>query len=113
MLPDRPVATVAGSQNVGSRLTAADGDACVDARAHDCVEEVSRHSLQGPATTAPSQNDAMANLVSYGVAARAGRPCHVHGTKPACPLPAAAAVMGLDPLGGHAAGACGGRDSQR
>src|SRR5438552_7506866 len=113
MLSDRPVATVAGGQDVGPRLATAGRDARVDARAHDRVEEVWRHRLKRPATTALSQNDAMADLVSHGVAMRAGRACHVHGAKPACLLPAAAAVMRLESVGGHAAGDCGAGDGER
>src|SRR5205823_10335887 len=90
MLSDRPVSTVAGGQNVGPRLATSRRDARVDARAYDRVEEVWRHRLERPATTVPFQDDAMADLVSHGVAPRAGRACHVHGAKPACLLPAAA-----------------------
>ena len=55
----------------------------------------------------------MADLVSHGVAPRAGRACHVHGAKPACLLPAAAAVMRLESVGGHAVGDCGAGDGER
>src|SRR5438094_9174494 len=113
MLSDRPVATVARGQNVGPRLATSGRDARADARAHDRVEEVWRHRLKRPATTALFEDDAMADLVSHGVAPRAGRACHVHGAKPACLLPAAAAVMRLESVSCHPGGACGASDGER
>ena len=102
MLLDRPVATVPGCQNVAPRFATADRDARGDARAHDRVEQVWRHGLEGPASTACTQDGAMAELVSHGIAARAGRASKVDPTKPACLLPAVTAVVGLEPIGGHA-----------
>src|SRR5207237_4561684 len=67
MLLDRPVVTVPGCQNVAPRFATADRDARGDARADDRVEEVWRHGLEGPASTACTQDGTMAELVSHGI----------------------------------------------
>src|SRR5438105_7230182 len=55
----------------------------------------------------------MAELVSHGIAARAGRACKVDSTKPACLLPAVTAVVGLEPIGRRAVHRCRARDGER
>ena len=88
MLSDRPALAVASRQNVASRFTASDRDACVHARAGDGVEKVWSNSQESPAITTPAHDDAMIELVSDGVAAGADRACNVDGTKPASSLEA-------------------------
>src|SRR5438876_11258209 len=106
MLSDRPALAVASRQNAASRFTASDRDACVHADAGHGVEKVWSNSQESPTITTPAHDDAMIELISDGVAAGADRACNVDGTKPASLLPAAAAVVGLIPVGGHAVGRC-------